>query len=58
MTFTDLLFLFSFLPVSLCVYHLSKESMREYILLAISLIFYACGSFAYLGLLMACSLNT
>lgn len=41
---------FSFLPVSLAVYYLSKEDIREYVLLAISLVFYACGSFVHLGL--------
>ncbi len=50
MAFTDLFFLFSFLPVSLAAYYFAKENIREYVLLAVSLVFYACGSFAHLGL--------
>lgn len=43
MVFSDVIFLFVFLPVTLCIYYLSKQEYRNYILLAASLVFYACG---------------
>lgn len=56
MSITDTVFIFVFLPISLAIYYLSKESLREYILLIFSLIFYACGSFRYFALLLFSSL--
>lgn len=54
MSITDIIFVFLFLPLSLVLYYLAKEQYRKYILLAVSLIFYACGSMKYFGL-MVCS---
>lgn len=51
MQFTDLLFLFVFLPVLLAVFYLCKPKYRSIVLIVFSLIFYACGSPAYTGLL-------
>lgn len=47
MSITSLLFLFLFLPVSLGVYYIANERSREWILLGISLLFYAIGSLKY-----------
>ncbi len=44
MTFSNLLFLFLFLPICLAAFHLSGKAIREGILLFFSLLFYACGS--------------
>ena len=52
MTFTSMLFLFLFLPISLAFYYLSNDRAREYVLLAISLLFYSLASLPYLGLLV------
>ncbi len=52
MTFTDLTFIFIFLPVALLLYHIVAKRFREFILLAVSLLFYACGSLQYFGLLL------
>jgi len=50
--FTDLLFVFLFLPLALSIYYVGKISYRKYILLFISLVFYACGSLEYFSLLV------
>ena len=47
MSLTGTLFLFVFLPLSLGIYHLAKDSVKDYILLGFSLIFYALGSLDY-----------
>ncbi len=52
MSITDTVFIFVFLPISLVIYYMSKESLREHILLIFSLIFYACGSFRHFVLLL------
>lgn len=52
MTITDVMFLFFFLPFALVVYYLGKESYRKYILLVLSLVFYACGAPEYVLLLL------
>lgn len=52
MAVTDIVFIFTFLPLSLALYHLAKETYREYILLFVSLLFYACGSPEYFFLLL------
>lgn len=44
MTIASITFVFIFLPVSLIVYYLVGDGKKEYILLALSLFFYACGS--------------
>lgn len=51
MQFTDLTFLFVFIPVLLAAYYIVKPQYRRYILLAFSLMFYACGSNTYFVLL-------
>ena len=43
MVFSSLIFTFYFLPIVLLLYYLSKESYRNYILLAASIFFYAYG---------------
>jgi len=48
MDFTNLLFLFIFLPIALVIYHIADIKVKEIILLAISLLFYALGSLKYL----------
>lgn len=50
MSFTSLLFLFVFLPVSLVLYYLVRDESREYVLLILSLYFYALGSLEYFGI--------
>lgn len=52
MSITDMLFVFLFLPLSLALYYIAREQYRKYILLGISLVFYACGSLEYFGLLL------
>ena len=47
MGITDLIFLFLFLPALLFVYYIARDSVRNYILLLASLLFYACGSVDY-----------
>lgn len=53
MHFTDLTFLFVFMPVLLAAYYIVKPQYRRYILLAFSLMFYACGSVTYFSLMSA-----
>ena len=48
MQFTELSFLFIFLPILIILYYLIKVSQRPVVLLVFSLVFYACGSSAYL----------
>lgn len=50
MSITSILFLFIFLPLSLAVYYLANESAKEYVLLFVSLLFYAIGSVQYIVL--------
>lgn len=49
MTITSILFLFLFLPISLCLFFVvrNKNQIKEFVLFIISLIFYACGSSEY-----------
>ncbi len=58
MSFTNLLFLFLFLPISLTVYYVSNDSIKEYVLLVVSLVFYAFGSLTYLTLFIIAILIT
>jgi alginate O-acetyltransferase complex protein AlgI len=53
MTMTSMLFLFLFLPAALAVYHLTGGSVKEYVLLAVSLVFYALCSPEYILLFVA-----
>ncbi len=53
MSITSLIFLFVFLPLSLLLYYISSERAREYVLLFISLLFYALGSLKYILLFIA-----
>lgn len=48
MAITSTVFVFFFLPISLMVYYLVGNTAKKYVLLAISLLFYACGSLQYL----------
>lgn len=44
MVFSDVIFLFVFFASNIVyIYYLSKQEYRNYILLAVSLVFYACG---------------
>lgn len=59
MTFTDLTFLFVFLPAALLLYYLAADKGKEWVLLMVSLFFYACGSIRYMVLLaLSLALNT
>lgn len=53
MAVTDTIFLFLVLPVTLLLYYIAGSKVREFVLLAVSLIFYACGSRDYFMLLLA-----
>ncbi len=48
MYITSLLFIFVFLPISLAIYYISNDRVKDYVLLGISLLFYAIGSVEYL----------
>ena len=50
MSITDITFLFWFLPLALAAYYIARDTAREYVLLAVSLLFYACGSLEYFAL--------
>ena len=52
MSMTSMLFLFLFLPLSLTIYYMSSKSVKEYVLLAISLLFYSLCSVDYIVLFM------
>lgn len=52
MSFTDLTFLFVFLPVALLLYYMAKDEFKEILLLLLSLLFYSCGSAEYVSLLI------
>ncbi|MDI9342536.1 MAG: MBOAT family O-acyltransferase [Sediminibacterium sp.] len=58
MLFSSLLFLYLFLPVTLFFYYFGRKDLRNYILLAASLIFFAWGGVSYsLIILISISLN-
>lgn len=50
MSITSLIFLLVFLPVSLGIYYVANDRAKEYILLGISIVFYALGSIQYVVL--------
>lgn len=58
MSMTSMIFLFLFLPLSLAVYHLSGDSKKEYVLLAVSLMFYSLCSLEYIALFAAAVAGT
>lgn len=47
MELTNLIFIFSFLPFSVCIYYISNDRVKEYVLVALSLFFYAVGDLQY-----------
>lgn len=53
MSFTNLLFLFVFLPISVVAYYLFGGKARKYVLLLVSILFYAINCFDYLYALIA-----
>lgn len=55
---TSTVFLMFFLPSALVIYYISRDSIKEYVLLAISLLFYACGSPQFLLIFIASALIT
>lgn len=58
MSISGILFLFLFLPLALAVYHLVADSKKEFALLVISLLFYACGDLWNMGLIAVAAVIT
>lgn len=56
MVFSSLIFLFQFLPITLLVYYLSPPRLRNAVLLAASLVFYAWGEPLYVFIMMVSTL--
>lgn len=56
MVFSSFEFLFRFLPVFLIIYYITPPKLKNFILFAGSIAFYAMGEVRYLPLLMACVL--
>ncbi|MBQ3686836.1 MAG: hypothetical protein II932_03285, partial [Treponema sp.] len=54
MNITDLVFIFLFLPCSLLAYYTVRRELKDYVLLALSLAFYAFGSMQYFLRFMLC----
>ncbi|EPZ62419.1 putative membrane protein [[Clostridium] sordellii ATCC 9714] len=52
MVFSSIIFLFTFLPITLILYYLSPKKAKNAILLLISLVFYAWGEPIYVFLMM------
>ena len=50
MSFTSMLFVFMFLPVALILYFTLGRKMKDFVLLALSILFYAAGSYKYAAL--------
>ncbi len=50
MAITSTIFLFVFLPVALGIFYIADDRAKEYILVALSLFFYAVGSLKYFEL--------
>ncbi len=53
MAITSMLFLFMFLPLSLLIYYIADDKAKDYMLLGISLLFYAIGSLQYFVIFLA-----
>ena len=52
MVFSSIIFIFTFLPISLILYYITPRNMRNLILLLISLVFYAWGEPVYVLLMI------
>lgn len=52
MIFSSPIFLFGFLPISLLIYYLSPKSIKNIVLLLMSLLFYAWGEVFYVGIML------
>lgn len=52
MVFSSIIFIFTFLPITLIVYYLSPRSLKNLVLLIASLVFYAWGEPAYIFLML------
>lgn len=52
MLFSSMTFLFVFMPLVMAVYFLSKKEIRNYVLLIVSIIFYAWGEPRYLAIMI------
>jgi len=52
MAITSTIFLFVFLPVALGVFYIADDRAKEYILVALSLFFYAVGSLKYFEIML------
>ncbi|MEA2013515.1 MAG: MBOAT family O-acyltransferase [Verrucomicrobiota bacterium] len=52
MLFSSPIFLFAFLPLVLFLYYIAPKRMRNFILLSISLLFYACGEVFYVAVML------
>ncbi|MCR5507332.1 MAG: MBOAT family protein [Lachnospiraceae bacterium] len=52
MAFNGILFLFVFLPIALLLYYISGERIKEYVLFALSIVFYTFGAIQYIWLLL------
>ena len=53
MVFSSILFIYVFLPLFLILYHLVGTKIKNYVLLAASLLFYACGAPKFIFLVVA-----
>lgn len=58
MSITSMLFLFVFLPVSLAIFYITNDKAKEYVLVVISVVFYALGSIEYMYLFLTAILLT
>ena len=58
MSITSTVFLFCFLPIALIMNYFFRKNIGEYILVVLSLLFYACGSLEYLIVFMAAAIFT
>lgn len=52
MVFSSIIFIFTFLPITLLAYYLSPRKIRNYIMLLASLVFYAWGEPTYIVLML------
>ena len=52
MLFSSMTFVFVFMPLVMSIYLLSKKEIRNYVLLAASIIFYAWGEPRYLAIMI------
>ncbi|MGL5641824.1 MAG: MBOAT family O-acyltransferase, partial [Paraclostridium sp.] len=52
MVFSSIIFLFTFLPITLILYYISPRNIKNTVLLLISLVFYAWGEPIYVFLMM------